>query len=153
MKKSKSYDLLPLLLISILINFGGCRQQWLVCMEKFAVFVRNYEDPWQPDLKPPEIKVALIDDGVDTAHASLSCIIADGKSFSQKSNGQYNSYYKSSRGHGTIMATLIRKICPGVKLYVARLNEERTNNGFEITAASAALVSPPHPSLCPFVLV
>ena len=109
-------------------------------MENFANFIRNYEDELQPKIDPPEIKVALIDDGVDAAHNSLSSVIADGMSFSKRPNGLYTSYYKSSGGHGTVMASLIRKVCPKVKLYIAKLNEERTNNGFEFTTASAVQV-------------
>jgi hypothetical protein len=120
----------------------------MACMENFAIFIKNYEDPAGSRVDPPEIKVALIDDGVDAAHGSLSSVIEDGESFSKRSNGLYSSYYKSSRGHGTIMATLIRKVCPGVKLYVAKLNEERTNNGFEITAASAVEVGKTKPLQC-----
>jgi len=97
--------------------------------------LRNYK---KANLIHP--KVAIIDDGVDAAHGSLSCNIADGKSFCKGPRGLYSSYYKSTRGHGTIMATLIRKICPQAGLYVAKLDEKRTDNGLEITPDSARQV-------------
>ncbi|KAI1359648.1 peptidase S8/S53 domain-containing protein [Xylaria arbuscula] len=101
-------------------------------MENFAMLLKNYRKPGCE-----ESKVAIIDDGVDAAHGSLSRNIADGKSFSKGHGGLYSSYYKSTRGHGTIMATLIRKVCPDARLYVAKLDEKRTDNGLEITADSA----------------
>ena len=112
-------------------------QPWLLCMERFAIFIKNYDDPSE---RLPEIKVALIDDGVDATHGSLSRCIADGVTYLRRTERLYSPYYKSTRGHGTVMATLIRKICPGAKILVARLDEERTNNGHEITAASATKV-------------
>ncbi|KAH6851063.1 hypothetical protein B0I37DRAFT_373102 [Chaetomium sp. MPI-CAGE-AT-0009] len=118
------------------------KQEWISCMEKFAAFIRGYredvEDAIQdPKLRPPRVKLALIDDGVDGLNADLSCIIKAGQTFSERDDHHYNSYFKSARGHGTIMAMLIRKICPNVKLYVAKLNEEKTGrNSFSITAES-----------------
>ncbi|KAJ3578865.1 hypothetical protein NPX13_g1700 [Xylaria arbuscula] len=111
------------------------KEPWLVCMENFAMLLKNYRKPGCE-----ESKVAIIDDGVDAAHGSLSRNIADGKSISKGHGGLYSSYYKSTRGHGTIMATLIRKVCPDARLYVAKLNEKRTDNGLEITADSAVEV-------------
>ncbi|KAH6983625.1 peptidase S8/S53 domain-containing protein, partial [Ilyonectria sp. MPI-CAGE-AT-0026] len=126
------------------------RREWIQCMEKSADFVRGYREDMEeeeddPEKHPPRVKVALIDDGVDGLNADLSRIIAAGQTFSKREKHQYNShfkhynsYFKSTRGHGTIMAMLIRKICPNVRLYVAKLNEEKTGrNSFSITAESA----------------
>lgn len=97
-------------------------------MDNFGDFILNYpREPQEP------IKVALIDDGVDTAFQDLGSIIADGISFCTRENGLYSSYYQSSGGHGTIIASLIRRVCPKVKLYVAKLDDK-------VTAGSAAKV-------------
>ena len=72
------------------------------------------------------IKVALIDDGVRTDYAGLDSSIVYGdcmprqpKSGIQESR-RYN--YNSSRtGHGTVMAYFIRRICPQIQLYIAKL--------------------------------
>jgi Subtilase family len=113
-------------------------------MEKFAGFIRSYRDvttDTYPNQTFPRIKVALIDDGVDGLNAELSRSIDAGQTFSERTKHNYNSYFTSSKGHGTIMAMLIRKICPNVRLYVAKLNEENTGrNTFSITASSAVKV-------------
>lgn len=115
-------------------------------MEKFADFVRGYrEDVEESEADssklPRRIKVALIDDGVDGLNADLSCVIEMGQTFSERSRHSYNSYFSSTNGHGTIMAMLIRKICPNVRLYVAKLNEQKTGrNKMSITAESAVKV-------------
>lgn len=114
-------------------------------MEDFADFIRGYRDDIEeetgPERWPPRVKVALIDDGVDGLNAGLSKVIKAGQTFSKRSKHDYNPYFKSTRGHGTIMAMLIRKICPNVHLYVVKLNEERSGpNTVSITAESAAKV-------------
>jgi subtilisin family serine protease len=113
-------------------------------MEKFAAFIRTYRRRMKemyPTRTFRQIKVALIDDGVDGLNAELSKSIEAGQTFSIREGGNYNSYFTSSKGHGTIMAMLIRKICPNVRLYVAKLDEERTGrNSYSITAWSAVKV-------------
>ena len=98
----------------------------------------NYE-PNQNDLEP--IRVALIDDGIDGADQILYENIADGVSFCHRDEGLSNTYYVASGGHGTLMATFIRRMCPWVKLYVAKLDEGFAPDGRkQITADSAAKV-------------
>ena len=106
-------------------------------MDGFATFILNY--PKEPQER---IKVALIDDGVDTAFRDLSRNIASGVSYYRRTNGLYSSYYQSSGGHGTVMASLIRRICPHVRIYVAKLDEK-------LTATSAAKVC--FPSFAPLL--
>ena len=98
-------------------------------MDCFAKFIGNY-----PSVPQEKIKVALIDDGVDTAFQNLSNNIASGVSYCKRANGLYSSYYQSSGGHGTVMASLIRRVCPNVRIYVAKLDDK-------LTAASAAKVN------------
>ncbi|KAH0545484.1 hypothetical protein FGG08_000485 [Glutinoglossum americanum] len=110
--------------------------RWLECMDQFTVqIVQNYK----PSQEPEPIRVALIDDGIDGADQILYGNIADGVSFCQRGEGLSNTYYVASGGHGTLMATFIRRICPWIKLYVARLDEGYGPNGErQITADSAA---------------
>ncbi|KAF2113700.1 hypothetical protein BDV96DRAFT_578247 [Lophiotrema nucula] len=111
------------------------RELWMDCMKEFATFIQNYE----PLANQPVIKVALIDDGVDSTFDDLSSIIKEGQSYSirDKELGLWNPYYHSADGHGTVMAWLIRLICPRVQIYVAKLNELQTQDKVEITASSA----------------
>lgn len=137
-------------------------------MDIFATFIRNIrlEEEKEKRIKkqqeaklngasddemPPlleDIRVAVIDDGINGFEDDLSESIAHGVSYSGTSDADklIRSYYLSSGGHGTMMARLIRRICPGVKLYVARLEEYRSSNKRFITARSATKVSGFQPS-------
>jgi subtilisin family serine protease len=92
-----------------------------------------------------DVRVAVIDDGIDGFENDLSGSIAHGVSFCRSSDSEnlIRTYYVSSGGHGTMMARLIRRMCPRVKLYVARLEEYRSSSGGKrfITARSAKDVS------------
>lgn len=78
-----------------------------------------------------DIKVAVIDDGIDGFENDLSGSIANGTSFCRSSDSEnlIRTYYVSSGGHGTTMARLIRRMCPKVKLYIARLEEYGSSSG------------------------
>ena len=107
------------------------------------------------DQKPKvleDIKVAVIDDGIDGFENELSGSIAHGVSFCRSSDSEnlIRTYYVSSGGHGTMMARLIRRMCPTVKLYVARLEEYRSLSGKRfITVRSATEVCAIRPFLSP----
>lgn len=108
-------------------------------MTDFAVFINNIRDSDKEDY----IKVAVIDDGIDGSLENLDGKIAGGISFcpSAVSSKLIKTYYVPSGTHGTAMASLICKICPKTKLYVARLAEYRGAGGKrQITAESAAKV-------------
>jgi hypothetical protein len=110
----------------------------LECIQKFRTFIKAYREDYPSSNKPRAITVALIDDGVDGLNAELGQSIEGGETFSKRSGTDYNSYFTSTKGHGTIMAMLIRKVCPNVRLYVVKLNELRTGHDTpSITAESA----------------
>lgn len=91
------------------------------------------------------VKVALIDDGVDVDEVLIPCI-GSGASYdkAQGSDKDSRSFYVSSLGHGTIMANCIRRVCPNIKLYVAKLDDHPTERGArQFTASSAAEVGSP----------
>lgn len=90
-----------------------------------------------------QVKVALIDDGVDASHFYLRDYIQAGVTYctSYRGNKTVNSsYYASSSGHGTLMATLICNLCPAARLYVAKLDDQGASEGSAFTASSAAEV-------------
>jgi subtilisin family serine protease len=105
-------------------------------MESFANFLRIYFRN-HPLEKDREIKVAVIDDGVNLDHPDVRGNIVAGETF-YNNNGHWQGFYQSSQGHGTLMASIICQLCPKVKLYVAKLNEVWVNSQSQITAESAA---------------
>ena len=107
-------------------------------MDEFADFIQNVEIPLQPH-KP--ITIALIDDGFDINEQSLHAKIIGGRSFCQRDAFQNLSkpYYVTSGGHGTVMASLICRVCPKVQLYIVKLDEHMSEHSTrQITAKSAA---------------
>ncbi|KAL3424925.1 intracellular serine protease [Phlyctema vagabunda] len=121
--------------------------RWLESMDKFADEIQNIKVPTvdNPLLKN-DIKVALIDDGADPYVESLRGKIKGGESFDRgypHENGP-SPYYTSARGHGTVMADMICRVCPMAKLYVYKLETHSNGtsqgpNHDQISAGSAAL--------------
>ena len=106
-------------------------------MDKFAKFIVNIP----PDVTPRrDVKVAVIDDGIDKLQGGFGDSISDGVSF-YTPPGTFDTkpYYFSSSGHGTLMAKLIRRICPKAQLFIARLEEGQTTG--QPTAESATKVT------------
>ncbi|KAL6787896.1 hypothetical protein J3E68DRAFT_445126 [Trichoderma sp. SZMC 28012] len=117
---------------------GFEEQDWLKCMDEFADIMEAVEQ--QPDSasigiqkSTRPIRVALIDDGVKTSYAGLDNNIHTGKSGWQQSDSpttqtensqweHFRNYNSSHTGHGTVMAYYIKRVCPRVSLYVAKLN-------------------------------
>jgi len=111
-------------------------------MENFAKFLENTREP---NIDP--IKIAIIDDGLDATVPKLQNAIALGKSFSPYPNSTefMKAYFVPSGRHGTLMATLVQKICPKPQLYIARLEERSTAGGrarFTATSAKEVCNSP-----------
>jgi hypothetical protein len=124
--------------------------RWLDCMDKFADEIQNVKFPSANDvILKNDIKVALIDDGADPYVESLRGKIKGGESFDRGypyGNGP-SPYYTSSKGHGTVMADMICRVCPMAKLYVYKLETHSSTNpatqtqtNDQISAESAALV-------------
>ncbi|KAE8447278.1 hypothetical protein EG329_010972 [Mollisiaceae sp. DMI_Dod_QoI] len=134
------------------------KQRWLEYMDTFAEFVNNIdldnEKKERSRLQDKEekarliktkrtkqledIKVAIIDDGVDGFDPTVSQSIANGVSFCRDSSDLVRSYYVSSGGHGTMMARLVLRMCPTAKLYVARLQEYTSATGKRFITAESA---------------
>ncbi|KAI8713707.1 Peptidase-S8 domain-containing protein [Fusarium sp. LHS14.1] len=121
--------------------------RWLNCMDRFADEIQNVR---LDDVKPQhDIKIALIDDGADPYVESLRGKIRGGESFDRgfpHENGP-SPYYRSSKGHGTVMADMICRVCPMAKLYVYKLEMQPSLNlatktpGQEYIAAESAALS------------
>jgi hypothetical protein len=114
--------------------------KWLSCMDDFADFIQNVVPPL-PITQP--VTIALIDDGVDVNEQFLHAKIIGGRSFCQRDRFQNLSmpYYVTSGGHGTVMASLICRVCPNAQLYVLKLDEYMGDNQKrQITAKSAEKV-------------
>jgi len=110
-------------------------------MQDFSSFVKNASN--SIGRHGDGVRVAILDDGIDMAYAHrIKCV---GKSFfinRSQDSSEYWPWYFSSTGHGTLMAALVCKICPDVKLYVARLDQTINDESgrFQPTAESAVEV-------------
>ncbi|KAI0101767.1 hypothetical protein GGR51DRAFT_529279 [Nemania sp. FL0031] len=120
------------------------RHKWLTSMEEYADFLQTAERAQKDDIGDPSplkhpITVALIDDGVDVNDQNIQSRIIGGRSFCHRDKEQnLNQSYYVSGGHGTAMARLICKVCPGVNLFILRLDEYFIELGKrQITAESA----------------
>jgi subtilisin family serine protease len=89
-----------------------------------------------PNLITDDVVIALIDDGVDVLAPEVSGKIIGGRSFDDG-----NPYYISQFGHGTIMASMIMRVCPMAKLYPIRLRSISSDGGRHIDVKSAVAVS------------
>jgi hypothetical protein len=130
--------------------------QWLDCMDKFADHIKPF---WQQTLDKfvkmrqernapietvsgveKDLVVALIDDGVDSCDASFKGQILDGKTFDYL-DGRIRPHFVSARGHGTVMANMILRVCPMARIYPIRLKTHRGEDGkVQIDVRSAAAV-------------
>jgi hypothetical protein len=120
------------------------RHKWLTCMDEFADFIQGVDPPLP---LREEVIIGLIDDGVDINEQSLDSKIIGGRSYCQRDRFLSRPYYVSNGGHGTLMATLICRVCPKAQLYVVKLEERRSENmKRQITARSAARVRYLEPS-------
>ncbi|KAL4905616.1 hypothetical protein BDW74DRAFT_185133 [Aspergillus multicolor] len=74
-----------------------------------------------------EIKVALLDDGVDFCEKEFRERIMHGKSFAyyDADKQREKQWYVSELGHGTVMAHMILRVCPMAKIYPIRLDTFR----------------------------
>ncbi|OAP61844.1 hypothetical protein AYL99_04047 [Fonsecaea erecta] len=108
--------------------------KWLTIMDTFADEIykikpdRDVEffESLPAELRQ-DVRVALIDDGVQFGHESLQDKIQDGWSFDDGYDGvdlpgARRPFHESSTGHGTLMANMICRICPNAKIFVCRLN-------------------------------
>ena len=125
------------------------RQDWLKCMDRFADLVEESRPPQEAAEnqinvvpQPPKVKVAIIDDGVKSSVDNLDDIIERGESLVKQTNPKqrHSPYTTSSRGHGTVMAYYIRRVCPNIRLYIAKLDPQPVTSRVTFTIESATEV-------------
>ena len=92
-------------------------------MYNFAMIVRNNHERFKNPAY--EVRVAIIDDGIDDRLAIFKERIARGKSFLKRPDRSDRTidYWIRPGGHGTQMAKLICQIFPCARLYIIRLDE------------------------------
>ncbi|TGO27280.1 hypothetical protein BPAE_0044g00130 [Botrytis paeoniae] len=103
--------------------------KWLDCMDKFKDVFQNVlswkmkQKLQQQEVLMQPVEIVLIDGGVDVLQSRLRGKISDGKSFDYGDKGanRIRSHWISERGHGTVMAKNIVRICLMTKIYVIRL--------------------------------
>ncbi|KAF4468899.1 intracellular serine protease [Fusarium albosuccineum] len=75
-----------------------------------------------------DVVLALIDDGVDKFDIGLSSQVLEGKSFDFHDE-RVRPPFLSAKGHGTVMASMILRVCPMAKVYPIRLKTYNNANG------------------------
>jgi hypothetical protein len=102
---------------------------WLYYMDEFAVALKN--NHWHFEGQEPEVKVAIIDDGIDSSLSSIRENIVTRTTFHCKPSRSDRpvDYWTSPGGHGTEMAKMVCRICPTARLYSIRLGEGHGENG------------------------
>lgn len=71
--------------------------------------------------------VAILDDGVDVMRDDIKDRLIGGQSFKGTPGGQRYSGYQAGPGsHGTIMASLVLKMCPQATVLPIRLDTRRS---------------------------
>ncbi|KAH8881146.1 hypothetical protein GQ53DRAFT_754609 [Thozetella sp. PMI_491] len=103
--------------------------QWLKCTDRFAAHLKKFWDDTRDKYVESrgtgsglekDVIVALIDDGVDPFDPSIDGHVLDGASFNY-THGRQQPYFVSEKGHGTVMASMIKRVCPMAKIYPIRL--------------------------------
>ncbi|KAI0968531.1 hypothetical protein F4678DRAFT_192806 [Xylaria arbuscula] len=126
--------------------------QWLEYMDRFSseIFTLPPEKYIRliPDLPAElqrDVRICLIDDGVDIRHRGImECIEEDGgKAFGAYPGDMYRGmarpFYDSTTNHGTLMANMMVRVCPFVKIASYRLDTRPgEDNRVHFTAKSAA---------------
>ncbi|KAG9229803.1 peptidase S8/S53 domain-containing protein [Amylocarpus encephaloides] len=123
--------------------------KWLKTMERFKKGIGSVPLTQYFDLAklPPELKrdvrICLIDDGVYAEHKSIMECMDGGMPFGTLQEERYDriplSFYSSTTNHGTLMASMIARVCPYVKIVSYRLDSRLGEDGkFHFTAKSAA---------------
>lgn len=133
---------------------GVNEHKWLISTSRFAGemipfwkttrenFLESRQNLGTQEGIENDVVLALIDDGVDMFDDSLTSQILEGKSFDFH-GGKVRPPFSSAKGHGTIMASMILRVCPMVKVYPIRLRTHATLEGknMNIDARYAAQVS------------
>ncbi|KAI1416699.1 hypothetical protein F5Y13DRAFT_186317 [Hypoxylon sp. FL1857] len=138
-------------LVSSLPAKGVNSHRWLDSTSRFAGlmsdFWRNTLDQFKASRKQgaqgtiekveEDVVVALIDDGVDVFDSAFSGQILEGKSFDFH-NHKVRPPFSSAKNHGTVMASMILRVCPMAKIYPIRLKTFEVGGKNQIVMKYAA---------------
>ncbi|KAL4967299.1 uncharacterized protein BDV14DRAFT_207526 [Aspergillus stella-maris] len=106
--------------------------KWVECMKSFSKLLQTalgnaITVAESIEKKGEPIIVALIDDGVDSDKllATRNPAPIGGRSFCSQTHNpnQPHPYYDSTRGHGTLMAQQIYRVCPRAKILALKLKD------------------------------
>jgi hypothetical protein len=106
---------------------------------KLMSYLNNRKDQDGNDMglgEQEEVKVAIIDDGVYPDRDEIGNHIVESETFYDKDDN-WPAPYQSTYGHGHLMARLIKRLCPKVRLYIAKLDESWREGRSQITTKSA----------------
>ncbi|CAI7570067.1 unnamed protein product [Penicillium glandicola] len=94
--------------------------KWMRALRDFADFLKNAKVSHS---RLKRVKIAIIDDGIDTTLPELSDRIKNGESFYHLDPFAVHrgAYYVPSGAHGTLMARCICQVCPMADLYIGQL--------------------------------
>jgi hypothetical protein len=120
---------------------GEMHKFWNATVESFT----SRQNRGTPQGLESDIVLALIDDGVDMFDTPATNQILEGKSFDFH-DGKVRPPFSSANGHGTVMASMILRVCPMVKVYPIRLRTYENTKGknMNIDAGYAAQVCTTH---------
>lgn len=121
--------------------------KWLESIDTFSGEIKTLMDKIKTCHKGDEVKVALIDDGVDLCERAFRDKIIHGKSLGYYWDGvqrdqRAKQWYVSETGHGTVMAHMILRVCPMAKIYPIKLDtgKDPKTGALRIKPESAAAV-------------
>ncbi|KAI1387302.1 uncharacterized protein F4822DRAFT_279022 [Hypoxylon trugodes] len=149
-ERKLTMDDMPLL-ISSLPAKGVNSHRWLDSTSRFAGLMSRF---WKDTLDEftssrklgaqgtiekaeEDVVVALIDDGVDVFDSAFSGQVLEGKSFDFH-NGKVRPPFSSAKNHGTVMASMILRVCPMAKIYPIRLKTYEVGGKNQIVMKYAA---------------
>ncbi|KAF3904384.1 hypothetical protein ABW21_db0201646 [Orbilia brochopaga] len=111
------------------VREGALKQgnHWLKAVQVFCDALTKKVPRNQRDKIKGQVKVAIIDDGVDLGDLQAPQYVGGGWHPDKKAPDRrtMNAWYYSEKKHGTEMAKLIQLVCPFVSLYVAKLDTRR----------------------------
>lgn len=123
------------------------RPGWIEKMEAFSKEFKTVLnlDKQQEDKRLNPVLIALVDDGVDVANPELRGALKGGLSLLEATSGVQPTntpYHQSTTGHGTLMARLIRRVCPSALIHPIRIGTlVEGSSTLEIDPSTAVRVS------------
>ena len=103
-----------------------------MAITKLANFLNFYKAYGQT--RRIDIKVAIIDNGVDSTLPTLSNAVQAGVSLDEYDSGCQDPWWLASHPHGTQMANFVHQLDPFCHLYIAKVCDQDTGIDPDIVA-------------------